>query len=242
MAVTKIKGVSSLGGGKYEELVIDGIVTANGDLEVESLDVDGVVTINGKVDSKSFVKVDGVVTLNDKLRAKTVDVDGVVTIHGNVEADEVKIDGVVNAKGQVSADLVESHGVFSAEEVVGDKVIIHCEKRNKHIHNLFGFGRKDADAHSTRIDHAKTLFAIKFHAAAVGIHAAVKQREIRIRPIQRLPQSWRTRRGKEHLHAPLAAAQNCRPRGIRYALFAVKKRSVQIEKQSLDHEFIPPLR
>ena len=143
MAVTKIKGVSSLGGGKYEELVIDGVVTANGDLEVESLDVDGVVNINGKVDSKSFVKVDGVVTLNDKLRAKTVDVDGVVTIHGNVEADEVKIDGVVNAKGQVSADLVESHGVFSAEEVVGDKVIIHCEKRNKHIHNLFGFGRKE---------------------------------------------------------------------------------------------------
>ena len=140
MAVTKIKGVRSLGGGKYEELVIDGVVTANGDLEVESLDVDGVVTINGKVDSKSFVKVDGVVTLNDKPRAKTVDVDGVVTIHGNVEADKVKIDGVVNAKGQVSADLVESHGVFSAEEVVGDKVIIHCDEK-KNISGLFRFGR-----------------------------------------------------------------------------------------------------
>ena len=140
MAVTKIKGVRSLGGGKYEELVIDGVVPANGDLEVESLDVDCVVTINGKVDSKSFVKVDGVVTLNDKLRAKTVDVDGVVTIHGNVEADKVKIDGVVNAKGQVSADLVESHGVFSAEEVVGDKVIIHCDEK-KNISGLFRFGR-----------------------------------------------------------------------------------------------------
>ena len=42
MAVTKIKGVSSLGGGKYEELVIDGVVNTNGDLEVDSLDVDGV--------------------------------------------------------------------------------------------------------------------------------------------------------------------------------------------------------
>ena len=143
MAVTKLKGVNTLSGGKYEELVIGGVVTINGDLEADSADVGGVVTINGKLESKSYVKIGGVVTINDKVRAKTVDVGGVVTIHKDVEADTITISGVVNAKGQVSADLVESRGCFSAEEVVGDKVIIHCERKNKTFGGLFRFGRDE---------------------------------------------------------------------------------------------------
>ena len=141
MAVTKIKSVSTIGGGKYEELVIDGVVTVNGDLEAEVISVNGVVSFNGALESKSSIKIEGVVTANDKLRAKLVDVNGVVTIHKDVEADHVTIHGVVRAKGQVSADLVESHGVFSAEEVVGDKVLIHCDEKSKNISGLFRFGR-----------------------------------------------------------------------------------------------------
>ena len=142
MAVTKIKSVSTIGGGKYEELVIDGVVTVNGDLEAEVISVNGVVSFNGALESKSSIKIEGVVTANDKLRAKLVDVNGVVTIHKDVEADHVTIHGVVTAKGQVSADLVESWGMFSAEEVVGDKVIIHCDKKKKAtIGGLLRFGR-----------------------------------------------------------------------------------------------------
>ncbi len=142
MAVNKIDGVRTVGGGKYDKLVIDGVITVNGDLEAESISVDGVVTINGKLESDSFIKISGVATVNDKLRAKSIDVDGVVSIKKDVEADEIMIHGVVTAKGQVSADRVESRGMFSAEEVVGDKVIIHCDKKNKAtLGGLFRLGR-----------------------------------------------------------------------------------------------------
>ena len=142
MAVTRIKGVNTLDGGQYDELVLGGVVTANGDLKATSVEIGGVVTLNGRLESKSFIKIGGVVTVNNTLRAKTIDVGGVVTMHGDVEADQIQIRGVVNAKGQVSADLVESWGVFSAEEVVGDKVIIHCDKQTgKTIGGLFRLGR-----------------------------------------------------------------------------------------------------
>ncbi len=139
MAVNKIGGVSTVGGGKYDELVIDGVITVNGDLEAQSISVDGVVTVNGKLESKSSIEIDGVVTVNGTLRAESIDVDGVVTIKDNVEADHVKIDGVVSAKAQISADLVEGSGMISAEEIVGEKVILHCERKR----HLFGFGRKE---------------------------------------------------------------------------------------------------
>ena len=32
MAVNKIHGVTSVGGGKYDELKVDGVITVNGDL------------------------------------------------------------------------------------------------------------------------------------------------------------------------------------------------------------------
>ena len=142
MAVNKIGGVSTVGGGIYEELVVHGVVTVNGDLEAQSMDVDGVVTVDGKLESKSFIKINGVVTVNGNLRAQFVDVDGVVNIASNVEADHVRIGGVVSSKAQISADLVEGNGVISAEEIVGEKVILHCEHKRRH---LFSLGRKDRD-------------------------------------------------------------------------------------------------
>lgn len=143
MAVTRIKGVNTLEGGQYEELILGGVVTANGDLKASSVEIGGVVTLNGSLESDSFIKIGGVVTANQALRAKTMEVGGVVTLHGGVEADVIQIRGVVTAKQQVSADLVESRGVFSAEEVVGDRVIIHCvDKTESNGRGLFHWLRK----------------------------------------------------------------------------------------------------
>lgn len=142
MAENKIHGVTTVGGGQYEELVVNGVITVNGDLAAQSINVDGVVTVNGGLESESFIKVDGVVTVNGKMRAQFVDVDGVVSINEDVEADHVKIDGVVSSKAQISADLVEGRGVINAEEIVGEKVILHCEHKKRH---LFSLGRKDRD-------------------------------------------------------------------------------------------------
>lgn len=142
MAVQKIGGVTTTSGGSYDELKIDGVITINGDIQAQSIDMDGVVTVNGKLESRDWIRIDGVVTVNDAMRAKDVNVQGVVTIKGNVEGDHVKVDGVVSCKAQISADLVEGRGLLSAEEIVGEKVIVHCEIKRRHLFHMIPWEKK----------------------------------------------------------------------------------------------------
>lgn len=46
MAINKISGVSTVGGGSYDELIMDGVITCNGDIHAQSAKIDGVVTVN----------------------------------------------------------------------------------------------------------------------------------------------------------------------------------------------------
>ena len=137
MAIHKIGGVSTVGGGTCDELKMDGVITCNGDIQARSIDLDGVVTINGKMSGDEWIKVNGVVTISDAMRSKTVSVDGVCTIKGNIEADHVNIKGVVSSKKQISADLVDGRGMISAEEIVGEKVIVRCGHNRRHLFDMF---------------------------------------------------------------------------------------------------------
>lgn len=131
MAVTRFHGVTTLSGGEYDELEINGVITGNGDMKGRTISVDGVVTINGKLEAEESIRLNGVDTLNQSLRAKDISIDGVCTIGGNVEADHVLCKGVLTCKGQISADLIEGNGALSIKEMVGEKVIIRC-KGKKH--------------------------------------------------------------------------------------------------------------
>ena len=154
MAVQKIGGVSNFCGGKYDELIIGGVVTGNGDIEATSIVLDGVVTITGKIVSKEFVRVGGVVTINGNIRAKEATIGGVCTANGSIEADYVSCKGVFSCSSQISADLVEGGGVLSAEEIVGEKVILHCEAKKRH---LFGFGRRDKQLSEIKLIEATEI-------------------------------------------------------------------------------------
>lgn len=167
MAKQKISGVSTVNGGTYEELRIDGVITCNGDVNAQFIEIDGVVTINGKLTSSSSIDIDGVVTVKQAVRAKTVNVDGVCTIKGNVEADEVHAKGVISSSGQISADLVEGNGTISAEEIVGEKVILHCEMKHRH---LFGRAFRERDLPEVRLIEATEIDIDGIHCHNLNGH------------------------------------------------------------------------
>lgn len=150
---TKIGGVSTFNGGTYEDVVISGVITCNGDIEANSVEVDGVTTINGRIDGRESVRIDGVSTINGDIRSKNVKVGGVCTLN-SIEADYVSCKGVISCRKQISADLVEGGGVLSAEEIVGEKVILHCEMKKRH---LFSFGRKEKELSSVNLIEATEI-------------------------------------------------------------------------------------
>lgn len=138
MATNKISGVKTVSGGEYDELVMNGVVTCNGDVKAKTMNVDGVITINGKLVADETIILGGVVTTSELVRGKDIRADGVCTIKGNIEADHVLCKGVITSKGQISADLVEGRGVIAAKEIVGEKVILHCSTNRQHL-----FGSRD---------------------------------------------------------------------------------------------------
>lgn len=150
---TKIGGVSTFNGGIYEDVVINGVITCNGDIEANSTIVDGVTTINGRIDSRESVKIDGVATVNGMIRSKDVKMGGVCTVNA-IEADRVNCKGVITCRKQISADLVEGGGVLSAEEIVGEKVILHCEVKKRH---WFVFDRREREYSKVRLIEATEI-------------------------------------------------------------------------------------
>ncbi len=132
MAINKISGVSTVGGGSYDELIMDGVITCNGDIHAQSAKIDGVVTVNGMVEAKENIVLGGVLTVTGRVKGADIRVDGVCTIKDNVEADHVFCKGVVTAQEQISADLVEGKGLLSAKEIVGERVNVHCDTKKRH--------------------------------------------------------------------------------------------------------------
>jgi cytoskeletal protein CcmA (bactofilin family) len=126
----RIDGVTSIGGGTYDNLKIGGICTASGPLTAKHFEVDGVFTCKGDLTADTF-DCDGVVNVEGNLRATSCDIDGVVNIGGDkVEATEIVCDGVLSIRGQISADTITADGFINATEIVGDNITIGSNRKS----------------------------------------------------------------------------------------------------------------
>jgi len=127
---SRIDGVVTFPGGKFEELHVNGVCTAEGPIDADSLNIDGVFTAKSDV-SVGKLDCDGVTTIEGNLRAKKADIDGVTTVNGDkVEADHIVCDGVLTARYQISADLIEAEGFINAKEIVGDRIVIRSFRKS----------------------------------------------------------------------------------------------------------------
>lgn len=119
------------------KLTVDGVATLGGDVRAGEAEIDGTMTVKGNMEVANSLQIDGTVTVRGNVRAKEAEMDGVCTIEGNLEADTVECEGVLTCKNQISADLVECDGVISAKEIVGEKVILRCEKKRFWSHKEY---------------------------------------------------------------------------------------------------------
>jgi cytoskeletal protein CcmA (bactofilin family) len=128
----KIEGISTIRGGEYGIVSIEGVGKCVGDLKAESLTIEGVFEAEGKIEVDKF-RCDGAAKIRGDLRAKLIEVDGALSGSTNIEAASVFCDGMIKIFGQISADTIEADGAIRAREIVGDSI------RIKSLRHIFWF-------------------------------------------------------------------------------------------------------
>ena len=126
----RVEGIATISGGVYDNLKIDGVCTAKGDIEAKRLSIDGTTTCEGAIICDEL-NCNGIITIRGNVKAGKIDIDGVATIGGEkVEADKINCDGVITMEGEISADEIFADGFINAREIVGDSITINSKYKS----------------------------------------------------------------------------------------------------------------
>lgn len=126
-----IDGISTLQGGSYGKVSLDGVVKCREPLQAEELHIDGIFRCEAGIQTGVF-DCDGIAKLNGDVKAASFKIDGMLKITGGtrLEADSINCDGMIRINGEISADTIRADGYISADEIVGDDIRIHsCAPR-----------------------------------------------------------------------------------------------------------------
>lgn len=110
----KITGVGSTGGGKYDDVKINGTGLITGDVECSILDSNGASEIRGNVDAKT-IKVNGAMQIKGDVVSEQMDVNGTATVSGNIMTRNMKISGNTSLTGNIKSAGVDIRGSISME-------------------------------------------------------------------------------------------------------------------------------
>lgn len=118
-------GIITCGGGTYDVVDLDGVVTITDNIICDTFNLDGVGKVKGSVQASS-VKIAGTCKIEGDLKAEKVDLYGVLNLSGSLTGDHVEIDGALEVGEEVCADtfsLRMSHG-STAREICGQSCSI----------------------------------------------------------------------------------------------------------------------
>ena len=128
-----LDGRSSVSGGTYEGVDVDGLSKINGDLTCDKADIDGVCKVRGNVRVQGRVRADGVWKIYGNLDAEDIDVEGVLSVFGDATAESAKIEGALKVEGTFNVGQLDLK-FFNApkiKEIVGGKIHIRNGTRRR---------------------------------------------------------------------------------------------------------------
>ncbi len=127
----KIMGQMTLSGGRYQDVVVMGELTVNGDLECRDMKIMGQTHIrgglkgrSGKVNGKAVLdgamdmealKVQGQVKTRKPAKIGILDLKGQIQIDGGLQSEEVNVWGELHVGGDCTAERFTSKGAFTVE-------------------------------------------------------------------------------------------------------------------------------
>jgi cytoskeletal protein CcmA (bactofilin family) len=155
----KISGSSSVGGGVFNQVKINGsgkiisdieceVFSCNGssivegNLKAETIKVSGSADIEGNVTAEE-ITVSGNSEIDGNLDCEVIKVNGSASIKGNVKGKEILINGTSNIEGNVSSEEVEVRG---QAKIKGDcEAEVFISRGNFKINGLLNAGNIDLE-------------------------------------------------------------------------------------------------
>jgi len=104
-----IDGIGSIDGGRFDQLIINGVGTLKHDVEADEIKVNGVGTFQGET-SCQRLSVDGTASFKSHVNTNYLDINGNAKIKGNLQMETLDVDGNLTVEGHVKGEIVENEG------------------------------------------------------------------------------------------------------------------------------------
>ncbi|MCL1791152.1 MAG: hypothetical protein FWG40_07325 [Peptococcaceae bacterium] len=118
-------GIVTCGGGTYDKVDLDGIITITDSIVCDSFELDGVGKIKGDLRAGS-AKISGTCKIEGNLEAEKIDINGLLNLVGGMAGEQIEVDGAMDVAGEINADtffLKMAHG-SEAEEILGQSCTV----------------------------------------------------------------------------------------------------------------------
>lgn len=131
MNTLRLSGVTSAGGGNYENVKIEGVVNIKGDLTCKDIAIGGVAKFSGDLIC-SKLTVEGTCKVAGAVKADKSELRGLLDVADDLEAEEFTGSGSFRIDGALNAERVDVDFVYgsAANEVFGEEIIIRKERHN----------------------------------------------------------------------------------------------------------------
>lgn len=129
MNTLKLSGVTTVGGGVYENVKIDGVASINGDISCKEMDIQGVSTVNGSLNCNSLT-IEGTCKVKGGIKSERCNLSGLLNIEGDLETESFTGTGSFKIGKTLNAEDVDVRFVYGsgASEVCGQDIYIRKEK------------------------------------------------------------------------------------------------------------------
>lgn len=126
----KIAGSGTISEGIYNNVVIAGSASANGEISCELLKIAGSGKFLGNVNAKE-VSVAGTTKFEANLKCEKIKIAGTVKVIGNISSEELNVDGVIAVEGECNVGTLYHKGEGSKyNNIYGENINIDG-RRNK---------------------------------------------------------------------------------------------------------------
>ncbi len=107
-----IEGMGQMPGGEYENIVIDGAGSIEGDATIGQLEINGSAKAKGKIKSEG-IEINGIGKFEQQVQAETIRTNGMGKFLADVEVEHLIVAGTAKMDAKVTGELAEVTGALS---------------------------------------------------------------------------------------------------------------------------------
>ncbi|MFU0782182.1 MAG: Cell shape determination protein CcmA [Thermoanaerobacterium thermosaccharolyticum] len=115
-------GVGDSAGGKYRNVIINGVMGIKGDVECTDFECTGVSKVDGSVKAETIL-IKGVNNIKGDVECKELSVEGTLNIGRGLNAEKVELNGALKVNDDLNSEIFISRGGFTIDGLLNAETI-----------------------------------------------------------------------------------------------------------------------